>query len=172
MLKKIFFLNHFINIFLNAKKNILVLKYINFKKYFFLSSKYFFFINEKKTKIFFDKKKIFNSFLSHFKKIYSEFFSIYFSKFKLRGLGYRLKFISKRLFRIFIGTTNYFYLHIPFTIFFKIKRRRMLLFSFSLSDLKIFSINIESLKKIIPYRLRGFFFPKQIILMKPGKKRF
>lgn len=63
-------------------------------------------------------------------------------------------------------------MHIPFNIFFKAKRRRLLLYSFNYSILKIIFLNLSFLKKLIPYKLRGFFFPKQLILMKPGKKRF
>jgi len=44
--------------------------------------------------------------------------------------------------------------------------------SFNKSVLKIVSLKIVALKKLIPYRLRGFFFPRQFVLMKPGKKRF
>ncbi len=43
------------------------------------------------------------------------------------------------------------------------------------NDKKLLSdvfIDIIALKKLIPYKLRGFFLPRQIVLMKPGKKRF
>lgn len=74
--------------------------------------------------------------------------------------------------RFFIGTTNYIFLHCPKSILLKNRRRRLLIASSNVQDLRIVFVNILLLKKQIPYRLRGVFFPKQVILMKPGKKTF
>ena len=113
-----------------------------------------------------------NSFIAHLISLYNKLFFIFFLKLKVRGLGYRIKKITSNLFRFFIGTTNYYYLHIPFSFYIKARRRRMIAFS---NDKKLLSdifMGIVALKKLIPYKLRGFFLPRQIVLMKPGKKRF
>ena len=69
-------------------------------------------------------------------------------------------------------TANYIFLHCPKDILLKNRRRRLLIASANLQNLRVAFINILLLKKQIPYRLRGIFFPKQIILLKPGKKTF
>ena len=99
-------------------------------------------------------------------------FFFFFSKYKLKGLGYRVKHITKNLIRFFIGTTNFYYIHMPFSIFVRAKRRRLFLISYNRAELKEVFLHLGFLKKIIPYKLRGFFFPRQFVLMKPGKKRF
>jgi hypothetical protein len=143
-----------------------------FGSFFMLPSFYFFILKNKLLIFFFINNFFFKSFLSHFKNLYIGFYFFFFFKYKLRGLGYRVKNISSRLLRFFIGTTNFFYMHIPYFIFAKAKRRRLLLFSFNYCFLKIIFLYLSFLKKLIPYKLRGFFFPRQLILMKPGKKRF
>lgn len=137
-----------------------------------LPSIYYYKFDGKRLILRFISRFYFKSFLSHLKVLYHKLFRIHFLKYKLRGLGYRIKSITENLIRIFIGTTNFFYIHIPLTVFVKVKRRRIILYSSSKNDLKLVSIHLLSIKKIIPYRLRGFFFPRQILSMKPGKKRF
>jgi len=159
--------------------------------FFFLLSKNIWFIRNKKggfifnnfsngyyrkavnlLEVYFFLKYACTSFISHLISLYNRLFFIFFLKLKVRGLGYRIKRITSNLFRFFIGTTNYYYSHIPFSFYIKARRRRMIAFS---NDKKLLSdifIDIIALKKLIPYKLRGFFLPRQIVLMKPGKKRF
>ncbi len=120
---------------------------------------YFFFKNKKSIKIFLNNL----FFLNHL---------FFFLKLKVRGLGYRVKRITDNFFRFFLGTTNLFFFHVPRNILIRVRRRRMLLVSCDLSLLNLVFSHLLLLKKIIPYKLRGVFFPKQIILMKPGKKSF
>jgi len=54
----------------------------------------------------------------------------------------------------------------------KIKKRKLLFLSYRLSIVKTVVLSLILLKKLIVYRLRGSLPPKQILLMKPGKKRF
>lgn len=107
-----------------------------------------------------------------FKYLYIRFFFLFFLKIKLKGLGYRVKHLSVNLVRVFMGFTNFFYIHIPFFVFIKARRRRLFLSSFNKNFLMTIFLQLFFLKEHIPYKLRGFFYPKQIILMKPGKKRF
>jgi len=90
----------------------------------------------------------------------------------MRGLGYRVKHITTHIVRFFIGTTNFYYFIAPSCVFLKARRRRLLLVSNEKAILSVIFLSFFSLKKLIPYKLRGFFYPRQIILIKPGKKRF
>jgi len=71
-----------------------------------------------------------------------------------------------------MGFTNYHFLHIPYNLFVKARRRRLFLLSIDNNLVLTVFLHLITLKIKIPYKLRGFFFPRQLILMKPGKKRF
>ena len=133
---------------------------------------YFFILNRDKLYLQFNNKYFFSSFLSHFSRVYNNLNFLFFAKIKLRGLGYRIRPMTKDLLRIFMGFTNYIFFHIPQDIFIKPRRRRMIIITNDYSKLRTLLANLFLLKNLSPYRLRGVFFPKQIILMKPGKKRF
>lgn len=113
----------------------------------------------------------------HFRNFFQQFVSklqvfFYFFKIKVRGLGYRIKKMTNNLFRFFMGTTNYLFFHVPENILVRARRRRMLLVSVNKEKLNLVFSHLILLKQIIPYKLRGIFYPKQIILLKPGKKSF
>ncbi len=76
------------------------------------------------------------------------------------------------LVKIFFNRSNFFYIYIPRTILFRYKIRRLFFLSTKLTDLKLLMINLLLLKKYIVYRLSGLFYPRQIILLKPGKNKF
>lgn len=114
---------------------------------------------------------------SHFKYFMKQFFFLstnffFFLRLRVRGLGYRIKSITPNFFRFYIGTTNLYFFHAPVGIYVRVRRRRMLLISQKASLLNLVFAHLLLLKQIIPYKLRGVFFPKQIILLKPGKKSF
>jgi len=87
-------------------------------------------------------------------------------------LGYRIRKISKFLYRFFFACTNFFYFHVPFEVLFTFKKRRILFVGKNLALLKNVFVHFLFLKKLVPYRIRGLLYPKQIITMKPGKKPF
>lgn len=118
----------------------------------------------------FSSKICFKSFMRHFFFLSKPLF--YFLRLKVRGLGYRIKSLASNFFRFFIGTTNWYFFHAPRGIYVRVRRRRMLLVSLCASLVFLVFSHLLLLKKIIPYKLRGVFFPKQLILMKPGKKSF
>jgi len=91
---------------------------------------------------------------------------------KLKGLGYRIVHLSKFLVKIFFNRSNFFYLHIPVSILFRYKIRRLFFLGIKLTDLRLLMINLLLLRKYIVYRLSGLFYPRQIILLKPGKNKF
>jgi len=118
----------------------------------------------------FNSKSFFKFFMHYFFFLVRP--SFFFLKLKVRGLGYRIKNLAPDFFRFFIGTTNLYFFHAPRGIHVRVRRRRMLLVSMYASLIFLVFSHLLLLKKIIPYQLRGVFFPKQLILMKPGKKSF
>ena|ERR1700753_2188601 len=160
---------HF-NFFFIAGKSLFFFKSYNFVLVFKINA-FFFYDSEKKSFIFRDKKG-FVDFMTNFFLLYRKIFSIYFLKFKVRGLGYRIKFLKGGIYRFFLGTTNYIYFYMPKEVLVKSRRRRMFLISNDFLKLRTVFVNFLLLKKLIPYKLRGIFFPKQIIFLKPGKKKF
>lgn len=119
---------------------------------------------------FFRSKFYFKFFVDHFFFLAKPLF--FFLRLKVRGLGYRIKALAHNFFRFFIGTTNLYFFHAPQGVHIRVRRRRMLLVSLCASLVFLVFSHLLLLKKIIPYQLRGVFFPKQLILMKPGKKSF
>jgi len=117
-------------------------------------------------------KFFFNSFISHFSYLYSNLYSLHFVRLKARGLGYRIYRICGSFFRLYFGFTNYFYLHSPKDIIVKSRKRRLLLLSNNPSVIKLLLAHLLLLKKISTYRIRGLVYPKQIIILKIGKKDF
>lgn len=90
----------------------------------------------------------------------------------MKGLGYRIVHLSKSIIKIFFNRSNFFYIHLSNTILFRYKIRRLFFLSTNLNDLRLLMINFLYLKKYIIYRLSGVFYPRQIILLKPGKNKF
>lgn len=130
----------------------------------------FFTAGLKSLAFFFSSKFYFKFFVDHFFFLSKPLF--FFLRLKVRGLGYRIKALAHNFFRFFIGTTNLYFFHAPQGVHIRVRRRRMLLVSLCASLVFLVFSHLLLLKKIIPYQLRGVFFPKQLILMKPGKKSF
>ena len=63
-------------------------------------------------------------------------------------------------------------MHIPASILLKYKNRRLIFISTHLEHLKVSMLHLVLLKKQILYRLKGLFFPRNILLIKPGKNKF
>lgn len=105
-------------------------------------------------------------------QLYNKLSSFYYLRLKLKGLGYRIIHVSTFLVKLFFNRSNFFYMHIPKSILFRYKIRRLFFLSTKLVDLRNLMINLLLLKKYIVYRLSGLFYPRQIILLKPGKNKF
>ena len=90
----------------------------------------------------------------------------------MKGLGYRIIHISTFLIKVFFNRSNFFYIHVPTSILFRYKIRRLFFLGTRINELKLLMINFLLLKKYIVYRLSGLFYPRQIILLKPGKNKF
>src|SRR5688572_21006492 len=144
-----------------------------YKKYYFkIPSYYFIKYNNNNLNLLFINKYFFLTFIKFIFKFYSKYFIYYYFNLKLKGLGYRIKKLSKNLIRVYFNRTNYYYVHIPKIILFKYRTRKLFLISIDNISLRLLILNILFLKKYIVYRFDGLIYPKQIFIMKPGKNKF
>jgi len=102
-----------LNLYLLDKKAILYLKGLYGIIELKLPSYYFFYKKNNIFSLLFIKKNIFINVLRHFLYNYNFLFIIYFVRIKIKGLGYRIRKVSKELYYFFFNYTNMYYLHIP-----------------------------------------------------------
>lgn len=114
----------------------------------------------------------FKNFINSFILLQRKFYNYFFFRMKIKGLGYRFIRLSKSLYRFFFISTNFFYLHLPKTVMVKLRKRRLLFLGSNLDTFRIFVLNLLLLKGFSAYRPRGITYPRRIVLLKPGKKRF
>lgn len=117
--------NKFINFFYDFFSNFFFVKLYNYALFFKMPSFFFF----RRGNFYFFKKIFLTSFLSHLTTTISFFFSFFFVRFKMRGIGYRVKHITKNIIRFFIGTTNFYYFVSPEDLYIRARRRKLLLVS-------------------------------------------
>jgi len=120
----------------------------------------------------FIEKKFYTGFLRHFFNFYSRCFIFYYFRLKLKGLGYRIFNVTKGLIKIYLNRSNFFYVHIPLCILLKNRTRRLFFISTSCEVLSVVIISILYLKEFVIYRQHGLYYPRQILLIKPGKNKF
>lgn len=165
-------LNNNFNLFYQNKSSILYLKGLYGIVSYKLPSFYFWRKNINNLTFIFLNKFFFSSFLRHFFMFYKRLYYIYSVRLKIRGLGYRIRRISNNLYYFFFNYTNMYYFYIPNNILFKWYKKRAVLLSSNFFLLKLLFSQILLLKKIGPYRLRGLRYPRQIIFIKKGGKKF
>ena len=126
--------------------------------------------NNNNNYLLFIKKKIYNNFINNFFLFFNKFYKFFFLKLRLRGLGYRIKKISKKLYRFFFAFNHYFYFHVSKEIFFKHRRRNLIIFSNNLSKLNDIFSHLLMLKKLDFYeRNNTFVISKKILFFKKRK---
>lgn len=167
-----YYFNKDCNIFFFLKERYVILR--KKTRYFFLKLPhiYFYKLTNNYLNFFFLNYFHFISFFKHILQLYNKLSSFYYLRLKLKGLGYRIIHVSTYLIKIFFNRSNFFYVHIPKTILFRYKIRRLFFLSTKLIDLRLLMINILLLKKYIIYRLSGLFYTNQILILKPGKNKF
>ena len=84
-----------------------------------VTSYYFIKKNKDLYKILFINKNLYKSFIKHFFSIYKKLSNIFSIKLKFKGLGYRIRKISNKLYYFFFNYTNMFYIFIPQKILIK-----------------------------------------------------
>lgn len=160
--------NYFIDLFCNRIIIIVKSRYFIFK----IPSIFFYKIINNDYKFIFLSKFYYITFIRHLLNFYSRFFMFYYFRLKLKGLGYRVFNVTKNLIKIFFNRNNFFYVHIPLCILLKNRTRRLFFISTCNEVLSVFIIKILYLKEVIIYRQHGLYYPRQILLIKPGKNKF
>jgi hypothetical protein len=84
-----------------------------------LSSFYFFKFKNNYLYLLFLNKFFYLSFIKHFKNNYNYLFNIFSIRLKIKGLGYRIRKITKNLYYFFFNYTNMYYLNLPNNILIK-----------------------------------------------------
>jgi hypothetical protein len=170
VVKKVNYLNINFNFFFSFKTGLFYLKSLIGNS--FIRMPFFFFYKEKPViSLLFVKRFLFLSFYKHLLFFYKSLFKFNFARLRLKGLGFRIKKITKNLFRFFFNLSNFFYFYVPQNLLFSVKRKRFLLISNNLDLLKKVLAHLLLLKKLSVYRTRGFVYPRQIIQLKIGKKK-
>jgi len=111
------------------------------------------------------------SFLKIFNVFYNRLYSYYTFRLRLKGKGYRMKKISKYLFRFYFIKVNYIYLHVPNSVLVKLKKNRIFFLSYNFCILQILMTYMLLMKTITVYNRKGLLYPREMVLMKPGKKK-
>lgn len=124
-----------------------------------------------KCQLLFVSKYDYMSFIIAFKTSLRSSSMFYTIRFKIKGLGLKFKKLTKNLYYFFFNYTNMYYMYIPADILVKRRKKRIILLSRNLTKLKTIFTEILLLKNIGPYRLRGFKYPRQIILLKKKNKK-
>ena len=160
------------NYFIDFNSKYIYILYI-YRKYFFkIPSYYFMRYNNNILNFLFINYFFFLAFIKFIFKFYNKYFIYYYFNLKLKGLGYRIKKLSKYLVRIYFNRSNYYYIHIPNTILFKYRTRKLFFISIDNVSLKLLILNMLFLKEYLIYRFNGLIYSRQIYLMKPGKNKF
>lgn len=159
------------DLFFSYSKSLLYLR--SFDNFLMFRMPKFFFVRlqESLLSFLFLDKSSFYAFFSHFIFCYRKLFFFHFVKLKIKGLGYRMREFCPKMVRFFFGSTNFFYLHVPRNVLVKMKKRFCLLVSNDLSILKSLLAHLLLLRRLSVYQIRGLIYPRQIVLLKIGKKR-
>jgi hypothetical protein len=169
ILKKTFFLRNS-NLYFFKNVNIIIFKNTLGYLKVYMPSEYFLLNKLNRWKFIFLKKSSYNNFFNSFFIYFNKFFRFYFFKLRLRGLGYRIKKITTKLYRFFFAFNHYFYFHISKDIFFKHKKRNLIIFSNNLIKLNDIFSHLLLLKKLDFYeRNNTFVISKKILFFKKRK---
>jgi len=168
--KRLIQLSSGFNLFFSSQNSLLYLKGILGILIIKLPSYYFFLFESGLLSFLFLSRFFFISVSRHITYLYRRLFFFNYVKLKIKGLGYRIRKLGKQLYCFFFGHTNLFYFHVPKVIMVKARKRKLLMLSNDISVLKKILAHLLLLKKLSVYRIRGLIYPKQIIVLKIGKK--
>jgi len=172
MIKTTYCLFSNLDLFFCINLNLFFIKILNKLVIFKMPSKYFYKSNVNAISFLFTDKNLFMLFYNKFFLFYNKFFFLYFIRLRLKGLGFRIRQFSKSVYRFFFTLTNYYYFFVPKNVILKVKSRKLFFISLDLYVLRTLIVHLLLLKKLTVYRIRGLLFPRQLIVLKPGKKRF
>lgn len=135
--------------------------------FIYLPKYYFYFITLNKMNFIFLNKWFFSTFLKQFFCFYKIFYKMFFFRIKLKGLGYRIKKITSKLYRFFIAYNHYIYFYVCSNIFIWTKKRNLLAVSFDKMKLNDLFSHLLLLKKMdFREKTNAFIVPKKILYIK------
>lgn len=128
---KVVHFNSDIDFFFSNKNNSIFIKGLHGVLSLYMPSKFFYKLGDNSIKFIFNNYFFFKSFISHI-VVFSDYLSIvYFAKFKIRGLGYKMRRITSSLFYFFFNYTNYFYFFLPYNILLSVYKKRSIILSYN-----------------------------------------
>lgn len=95
-----------------------------FPSYYFVQP-----VNSNNIKFLFLSKFYYKSFLRHLFYMYNRLVHYFFIRFRITGLGYRIRCLSPNLVTFFFNISNYYYLHVPVNLLVKRYKKRMFFMS-------------------------------------------
>jgi hypothetical protein len=162
-----------LDLFLNKKFNILFIKGNHGIIFLYLPRIFFIKKSDNNIRLLLNAKNIFFSILKQFLFLYRLLFKFFFFRIRLRGLGYRIKKISKKIYRFFFAFNHYFYLYVPLNVYIWVKKRYLLAISNNKAKLNNLFNHLLLLKKLsfIKNRTDSFVVPKRIVFIKKIVKK-
>lgn len=163
-------LNNIFDLIYVEEENKLYLKGLYGYYYLYLSKEIYIKTNKDLIKIMLISKNKFFSILNNFLVLYKRLFKLFFFRIKLKGLGFRLKKLNKKLYKIFMAYNHSYYWHSQKKILIKKKGKKLLIISNNkecLNDLYIHLLIFEKIDKYI--RKSRFLSLNKIMYLKKKK---
>jgi hypothetical protein len=127
-------------------------------------------LNLKNTIFLFLNKITYIEFLNNFFSFYNKIFKIFYFRLVIRGLGYKIRKVTKRFFLFFFAVKHYFYFYLPVDIFLKTKGRRFYVLCYNKMKLNNIFFQLLFLKKMDFYeRTKSFFVKNNVFFLKKLK---
>lgn len=165
------YLNKDIKLSFNSKYSFINIKGLYGTMLYKMPSFYFYKYSKGYIDLLFINKYKYISFIKHIFMFYKNLSFIFSVRLRIKGLGYRIRKVSKFLYYFFFNYTNMYYFYLPTNVLLKWYKKRIVLVSNNFFLLKLLFSNMLMLKNIGPYRLRGLRYPRQIIFIKKGMKK-
>jgi hypothetical protein len=118
----------------------------------------------------FTSEQIFVMFFRYFMAMHSVVSRIFFFRLKLRGLGYRIRKMTRFLFRFFFARNHFYYFHLPMGLFVKQKSRTLFVVSSDKAKLNDLFNQLLILRKMDMYEKTNSFIVKNKIFFLKKRK--
>lgn len=168
VMKQVVLFNYFLKgdlqLYLNKVENKMLVHGRFGTSLLFLPNFFFTSIDKQKINFMFITKQNMMNFLKHFIYTYNSVYKLYFLRMRLRGLGYRIIRIARRLLRFFFAVNHYFYFHIPNNVYIKRRGRELYIISTNKMQLNDIFHHLLHLKKLDLYERTNSFIVKNRIL--------
>jgi hypothetical protein len=165
-----YFLSYDVKIFLNLNENKLFLSGKLGNCFLYVPKYYLFYSINNNLYFLFVMKRYFVSFVKHYIYMFNRVFKVYFFRVKLRGLGYYIKKLSERLYKIFIAYNHYYYFYVPYNVYIRRRGREFFFICNNKSLLNDLFTHLLHLKKLDYYdKTNSFMIKNRVIFLKKRK---